>query len=735
MKPHPFVVNPVLFVDFIRRVSDDQIHKVLESFGLDASVTLIQPKRKRNFYRVDFADVLSAEKAFALIHLQPIPVVEPPVVLQFSVWPPTRPNVPRVYEPTASPRLVKPWVEGDTAGALFDALRRYGAIHSIHVDSTSGALVQFWSEDEASEAERQFVGVGTRKSTLQVYDPCSVFCANVNYDVDLPTLRSYFEKYGTITSAELFRYPSTGKSRGLATISFVLPEQASAAIKGMHEHEIHWRKIFVSYAIVKRSSTAKSFAPVAAPVAVDEQPPIIEPAAVPVVDCERCTQLEGLKGLYEALRDELSQHVEQDRDHRERHVSERANLQNRYDEEIKARHAAEDEVVEISKRFLAEMESSAALQAELERLRREVLQQRADHVKLQARYDKDQAAAKDDQTRLQAELEDAKEQLRREQGVQQRAASLAALRTELENAERAKLQEKYDKEVQQRVAATEEAEKLRVQKEAAERTLELVQSKLKMLELERDRPIWEEAKRKREAAEAEKRRAEEIETKRRNMEKMRAAEKARQEAERQEQLKREKEERERKERERKEREERERLAREREERERKLRAERELVQRLERWRVATADEEKRCKARDADLRRGFIIWTPARALKRVQLVMDEFDKLKFSETLPLTLGAIPWPVLVDPVKMKVEDISWDAVEAFCRQAKLALLHDQAGYKALVVSLHRMFHPDKWRSRAILPTVLDDELRSAVEAAGNSVAQALTPLWRETKGYT
>nr|GAT54400.1 predicted protein [Mycena chlorophos] len=434
--------------------------------------------------------------------------------------------------------------------------------------------------------------------------------------------------------------------------------------------------------------------------------------------------------LYEALRDELSQHVKQDRDHREQHDSERTNLQNRYDEEIKARHAAEDEVVEISKRFLAEMESSAALRAELERLRLEVLKQTTEHVKLQARYDKDQAAAKDDQARLRAELEDAKEQVRREKGVQQRAASLAALRTELEDAERTKLQDKYDKEVQQRVAAMEEAENLRLQKEAAERTLELVQSKLKMLELERDRPIWEEAKRKREAAEAEKRRAEEIETKRRNMEKMRAAEKARQEAERQERLKREKEERERKERE-----ERERLARECAERERKLRAERELVQRLELWRVATAEEEKRCKARDADLRRGFIIWTPARALKRVQLVMDEFDKLKFSETLPLTFGAIPWPVLVDPVRMKVEDISWDAVEAFCRQAKLALLHDQAGYKSLVVSLHRMFHPDKWRSRAILPTVFDEELRSGIEAAGNSVAQALTPLWRETKGYT
>ncbi|KAF7323436.1 Polyadenylate-binding protein 1 [Mycena chlorophos] len=337
MKAHPFLSKPVLFVDFIRlRVSEDQIRKGL--------LTLVKPRKKTKFSPRPIHRRYSAEKALALVHLQPVSCacVEPLTLLEFSVWPPTRTNAPSVEEPTARPRLIKPWVEGGCVIGLFNTLRAHGPIHTIRADPTTGALIQFWHEEDAKDANGAFLG-SQKERRLQVCDSCSVFCANLDLDMNLATLRSYFENYGTITNAEILRKPRTGKSRGLATISFLLPSQAAAAIKGMRQHEIHWRKILVSYAIVKRSSTAKSFVPVAAPAAVDEQPPIVEPAAVPVVDCERCTQLEGLKGLYEALRDELSEHVKQDRDHREQHDSERANLQNRYDEEIKARHAAEDE--------------------------------------------------------------------------------------------------------------------------------------------------------------------------------------------------------------------------------------------------------------------------------------------------------------------------------------------------------------------------------------------------------
>ena len=44
-----------------------------------------------------------------------------------------------------------------------------------------------------------------------------------------------------------------------------------------------------------------------------------------------------------------------------------------------------------------------------------------------------------------------------------------------------------------------------------------------------------------------------------------------------------------------------------------------------------------------------------------------------------------------------------------------------------------FHPDRWRARGLLKSMQDDDGRGFVEVAANTVAQALTPLWREVKG--
>ena len=44
-----------------------------------------------------------------------------------------------------------------------------------------------------------------------------------------------------------------------------------------------------------------------------------------------------------------------------------------------------------------------------------------------------------------------------------------------------------------------------------------------------------------------------------------------------------------------------------------------------------------------------------------------------------------------------------------------------------------FHPDRWRARGLLKSMEDDDERGFVEVAANTVAQALTPLWREAKG--
>ncbi|KAJ7621004.1 hypothetical protein FB45DRAFT_753961, partial [Roridomyces roridus] len=123
-------------------------------------------------------------------------------------------------------------------------------------------------------------------------------------------------------------------------------------------------------------------------------------------------------------------------------------------------------------------------------------------------------------------------------------------------------------------------------------------------------------------------------------------------------------------------------------------------------------------------------------------LLDEFEPTKFTaETRPLTFRAIPWPVLTDPQELCVEHITWGAVDAFFEEVQLQMIVLQSGtnnvgeYVSLVGKLHRAFHPDRWKARGVLMTVMDDELRSSLEAAGNVVAQAMTPIWTESKSYT
>ncbi|KAJ7348090.1 hypothetical protein DFH08DRAFT_960443 [Mycena albidolilacea] len=80
------------------------------------------------------------------------------------------------------------------------------------------------------------------------------------------------------------------------------------------------------------------------------------------------------------------------------------------------------------------------------------------------------------------------------------------------------------------------------------------------------------------------------------------------------------------------------------------------------------------------------------------------------------------------------EIDWGAVEAFFLRAKGQFGVNVAGYNTLVEKVHRLFHPDKWKSRRLLVTVMDEELRKSLEEAGNVVAQAMTPIWRKSKGY-
>lgn len=124
------------------------------------------------------------------------------------------------------------------------------------------------------------------------------------------------------------------------------------------------------------------------------------------------------------------------------------------------------------------------------------------------------------------------------------------------------------------------------------------------------------------------------------------------------------------------------------------------------------------------------MWTKQRGVERFEAVSIEFDEIKFCDAQPLTFESIPWPVLGSPHRLTVNDIEWNAVEAFFAAAQAMVSESQ--YKAMVEKAHRRFHPDKWRSRGILHTVLDSDLRKRLEEAGNIVAQAITPIWLASK---
>lgn len=227
------------------------------------------------------------------------------------------------------------------------------------------------------------------------------------------------------------------------------------------------------------------------------------------------------------------------------------------------------------------------------------------------------------------------------------------------------------------------------------------------------------------------RRREELEESIRKMKELREQEEAdKREKAKKEQQDKEDAERRKKEAERLAREERERRVRE--EAERKEREERERreeeARRLSAYKVASTRETERCRRRDAPLR--LFVWSDYRSVKRFQDVCVEFDGLKFSDTQPLTFESVPWPLTIPPHKTTFDDIEWNTVEAFFAAAKL---HVGPGeYKSFVEKAHRRFHPDKWRSRGLLNTVMDEDLRKRLEDAGNIVAQAITPIWLETK---
>lgn len=176
----------------------------------------------------------------------------------------------------------------------------------------------------------------------------------------------------------------------------------------------------------------------------------------------------------------------------------------------------------------------------------------------------------------------------------------------------------------------------------------------------------------------------------------------------------------------------------------KVRAEREARERAaeEEKRIQRQKEEQERRKRDqarAEYRKkvqqqharwSYGLWTTQRALERYKLLSEAFDTAQYTVENPITFFDVPWPVLHSPSQLTIEDVDWSAVEAFFQAIRPHMRSQD--YKVLVEKSHRRFHPDRWRARRVLQGVQDDEVKACLEVAANTVAQALTPLWREVK---
>ncbi|KAJ3820088.1 hypothetical protein F5880DRAFT_1488628 [Lentinula raphanica] len=239
--------------------------------------------------------------------------------------------------------------------------------------------------------------------------------------------------------------------------------------------------------------------------------------------------------------------------------------------------------------------------------------------------------------------------------------------------------------------------------EEAARAAAIAESRRKLAELEADRPLWEEEAKKRamrEAAEEESRRlkAEErkyAEMRRAEGEARRAAESRRKAQEIEEKTRQQQEA----------------ELREQKEREEATKRQRERRQREQRWNIGP--------------------WTPIRALERYRVLSEAFDTTKFNAHDPLSFHVVPWPILTPPARMSVEDVDWNAVESFFDALKSHMRTQE--FKMFVEKSQRRFHPDRWRARGLLKTVENEAERSCLEVAATTVAQALTPLWRDLTG--
>ena len=76
----------------------------------------------------------------------------------------------------------------------------------------------------------------------------NIFVAKLNYDTQSEDLRSTFESFGEVSSANVITDKFSGRSRGFGFVEMDNDEEAMAAIHELNDSELHGRTIVVKKA-------------------------------------------------------------------------------------------------------------------------------------------------------------------------------------------------------------------------------------------------------------------------------------------------------------------------------------------------------------------------------------------------------------------------------------------------------------------------------------------------------
>ena len=83
----------------------------------------------------------------------------------------------------------------------------------------------------------------------------NIFVAKLNYDTQSDELRSAFQAFGTVSSANVITDKVTGRSKGFGFVEMESDEEAMNAINGLNDTELDGRTIVVKKAEPRKENT------------------------------------------------------------------------------------------------------------------------------------------------------------------------------------------------------------------------------------------------------------------------------------------------------------------------------------------------------------------------------------------------------------------------------------------------------------------------------------------------